>query len=374
MKKILYIVSTLQRSGPTNQLYNLIKYLDRNEFEPYLITLSPEPEHGSAWQAFNDLGVSMQSLGLSRIKGFFFSKRRLKVLVDKIRPDVVHTQGIRADSLSSAALGDYSCLCTSRNYPYEDYPSKFGRFPGVLMAWQHFMAFRKLQVAACSSAIQKRLKRHGIKAVTIQNGVDTDNFSPVSADQKSALRNKLSLPGDARIFLSVGSLIPRKDMQTIIAAFKKTMTDDLIKYLVVLGDGPLMEQLQGMVDKEMILLAGSVDNVRDYLGAADVFVSSALSEGLPNTVLEAMACGLPSILSDIPPHRELFEDGGAFFFPCKDVGKLASLFEVMKQSETKKAGMKAYETLNIKFAADKMSQKYQNLYMEMGSFHNGRKL
>src|SRR5690606_9558118 len=100
MKTILYIVSTLKRSGPTNQLFNIIIYLDRSVFEPVLITLSPEPED-SRWQDYQSLGVQMHSLNLSRLGGLFFAKSNLEKLIKKIQPDLIHTQGIRADFLIS---------------------------------------------------------------------------------------------------------------------------------------------------------------------------------------------------------------------------------------------------------------------------------
>lgn len=355
----LFVVSTLRRTGPTNQLYNLIKHLDRSRFEPHLITLSPEPAQGSAWPDFEAIGVRLYTLGHSRTKGMFFSKKRFRSLVDQIAPDVVHSQGIRADTLNAAVLGDYPSLCTSRNYPVADYPSKFGKLRGNLMARQHFAAFNKLNVVSCSQTIKAQLGKHGIQARVVCNGVDTEAFAPVSVEQKVALRQKLGLPQDSVLLFSVGSLIPRKDMQTLIAAFERVSLKNTI--LVILGDGPLMVALRRQAGVS-VMMPGNVDNVAEYLGAADLFVSSSLSEGLPNTVLEAMAFGLPCLLSDIPSHRELFEDHGGIFFECLGVDALADCLRQIKAMQLAELGSRSRQIVEARFSALKMSQGYQQIY------------
>ena len=78
--------------------------------------------------------------------------------------------------------------------------------------------------------------------------------------------------------------------------------------LLFAGDGPLARACKGLAGGDpRIHFLGQISNVQDYLQVADVFVSAALSEGLPNTVLEAMASGLPTVLSDIPAHREILD-------------------------------------------------------------------
>lgn len=361
MEKILYIVSTLKRSGPINVLYNICKTLDKNRFEINLITLSPEPLD-SRWLDFQKLGVCLNTLGLSRLKGLFLLKKRLKTMVAEINPDIIHTHGIRADFLNFSILGEYPSLCTAHNYPCVDYPLKFGNLRGRFMAWQHFSAFRKLNLVACSQTIQRQLGEHGIDASVVQNGIDTEIFKPVSAKQKSSLRKDLGLPQDAIVILSVGSLIPRKDMQTLIAAYLLGNFENT--RLVVLGDGPQRGMLQQRAESA-VLMPGNVDNVADYLGAADLFVSASLAEGLPNTVLEAMACGLPCVLSDIPSHRELFEGGGGLFFSCGDVNALIDCLAQVKADQMADLGRRSRQIVEERFSAFTMSWGYQSIYEKL---------
>ena len=97
---ILYVVSNLGRCGPTNQLLNIIRNLDPEVFQPTVITLSPEPRDSLKYR-YEELGIDVQSLGMSRVKGLFKSKEILRQRIKKIAPSVIHTQGIRADSLLS---------------------------------------------------------------------------------------------------------------------------------------------------------------------------------------------------------------------------------------------------------------------------------
>lgn len=100
MLKVPYVVSTLKRSGPTNQLYNLVGHLDRRRFTPALATLSGEPAD-TRRADFEALGVPIRALGLSRTASFFRGRAKLTGVVREAAPDLIHTQGLRADWLAA---------------------------------------------------------------------------------------------------------------------------------------------------------------------------------------------------------------------------------------------------------------------------------
>ena len=78
---------------------------------------------------------------------------------------------------------------------------------------------------------------------------------------------------------------------------------------------------------------GHISNIYDWLFMSDIFVSTSFSEGLPNSVLEAISCGLPTILSDIPPHKEIKEMGYHLeFYPTGSPKVLAKKIEEASQS------------------------------------------
>lgn len=355
MKKILYIVSTLKRSGPTNQLYNLIKNMDRSKFEPYVITLSPEPQD-SRWGDYEGLCLNMVSLGLSRLSGLLMARSRIKSLICEMQPDLIHTQGIRADSLISSLEIGIPWVMTARNFPPEDYLGKFGKIRGGVMVRQHFAAMKKCQyLVSCSRTIQKQLAGVGVQGYAIQNGV---SLSEAAKIDESLMR---SYP--APIYISIGSLIPRKNMSLIIDAFQM-LPKQSRGTLVILGDGPLMADLKAR-SCSGIRLAGNVSNVADYLANADYFVSSSLSEGLPNTVLEALAAGLPVILSDIESHKEIAceSEMACKVFALKEgAGALSQQMRDAVDSFSACSVIDARRLANEVFSAQKMSARYQEFY------------
>ena len=358
MKKILYLVSTLQRSGPTNQLFNLIKHLDRNKFEPHLITLSPESSD-SRWEDYVNLDVKLYSLNLSRIKGALFAKNRVKALIDTIKPDLIHTQGIRADTLVSSCKLVPSQVITIHNFAPEDYSMKFGRLKAIFMTHQHFKTMRKqVHLIACSKTIQRKLHSVGIESTAIQNGIEIR----LGNKKNVSLLNQLAQP----VFISVGGLIPRKNMQLIINAFSR-LPREKCGSLIILGDGILMNELKDLSDDNVYLL-GNVNNVNDYLAGADFFVSSSLSEGLPFSVLEALAAGLPVILSDIESHQEIACESAVAceLFPLS--GSFEVLEKIMSTATNRfsdKSVNEAKRIANDVFSAEIMSKNYQNYYSQL---------
>lgn len=356
MIKVVYIVSTLKRAGPVNQLYNIVKYLDRNIFEPYLITLSPEPLD-SIFEAFVISDVTVIQLNLSRFRGILFAKQKVKKLITEINPDFIHTQGIRPDDLLSKIRSDIPWFITVHNYPSVDYVMKYGQLKGHLMSYIHFKSMKKCRnLIACSKTISNFLEKKKIDSFPIQNGVDFHQ-----SDLVREYDNHLK-----PVFISVGSLIKRKNISFLIKAFNEYRSKYGRGELIILGDGPEMEMLQNLAHKN-IKFAGNVPNVADYLKQSDIFISASVSEGLPNTVLEALALGVPAMLSDIPSHIEITQEysKACETFELKKGPSFLSYkmaeFENSIELSTKK------EAINItekNFSAKVMSEKYQKFYLK----------
>lgn len=358
--KILYIVSTLRACGPINQLFCLIKYLDRERFEPHILTLSPEPANSIA-SRFEKLNVPINSLALTRLKGLFVGASRLQSFVAKHHPNIIHTHGIRAD-VAANNLSSYKRITTIHNYPLDDYPLKYGKLLGNYTAQRHLRAFKQIDLpVACSNTIKQMVEKHGLRPHVIQNGVDTSVYNRPTNLQKQQLRQKLGLP-QQKIFITVGALIVRKQPETVIRGFLASEVKGGM--LLVLGDGAERERCEAIANSQpSVKFIGQTNDVVSYLKAADYFISASLAEGLPYSVIEALACGLPVCLSDIEPHREILQfnpEAGQFFASYSDRSLADSLKELVTKDTANSQAATTIVTQHLN--AKTMSEKYQLLY------------
>ena len=364
---ITYLVSTLGRTGPTNQLLNLISRLDKSKLSTRIVTISNEPPDSRVLE-FKALGVPVCSLNLSRINAILLGPRRLRGLL-KIHPaDVVHSQGIRADFLNSTLKFPTARIATQRNDPFHDYPMLFGQVIGSTMAQAHSAILRRIpKVVACSYSIEASNRLRRITSITIQNGIDAQKGYIVSSGEKDKKRKKLNLPQDEILFVSAAPLIDRKNPIELIRAFGEAHGKKR-RHLVLLGNGPLLQAAKRLASQcSNISLKGNVTDVDEYLEVADCFVSASLSEGLPNSVIEALAWGLPIILSDIPAHREIqqIEKRSGDLFPVQNRRALTKLIQDFRPSDS--AARAARSIVVDHLNADVMTNNYRILYESLAS-------
>lgn len=163
----------------------------------------------------------------------------------------------------------------------------------------------------------------------VTNGVDA-RFHPQDA---KGCRAELGLPDEGFIVLFVGLLVPVKGLDHLLDGLQQLL--DLPLTCVLVGDGPLEEHLRGRLAdglEDRVVFAGrqSALEVPKWMAAADLFVLPSLSEGRPNVVLEAQACGLPVIATAVGGTPELIEDGvsGMLVAPG-DAGALANAIRVL---------------------------------------------
>ncbi|MFT5295400.1 MAG: glycosyltransferase involved in cell wall biosynthesis [Colwellia sp.] len=366
MIKIAYLVSSLMRGGPTNQLSYIIHKLDRSKYQPIIITLSPEREGNSQLNEFSEFNVEIYQLNLSRIKGIFTAKKKILDILNKKKVDLVHSQGIRADMISANYLSKYKRVATLRNYPYHDYLMTYGKFTGSIMSYLHIKALKKLESAnVCSKSVAEMLQvKINVRFNVVQNGVRVDKYQIADIKEKVSLREKLSLPVDKKIFISVGLLNDRKSPLILIDVMKKFTN----AHLIFLGDGDLFEQCnKAIFDIDNIDIVGFVNNVSDYLQASDYFISASKSEGLPNTVMEAMACGLPSVLSDIPPHKEIlnFDRRAGRIFELENASDIYDKVNEVLELDYNSSANYARRLVDNNLSSQAMSNKYQSIYSKL---------
>jgi sugar transferase (PEP-CTERM/EpsH1 system associated) len=210
------------------------------------------------------------------------------------------------------------------------------------------------------------------KITQIYNGVDTDRFFPASGNLRGILPKAFQDHGKI-IIGTVGRLQTVKNQASLMYAFA-----DMLKqhpewrhhvYLAIIGSGPLFEELQALAAvlgiSENMWLPGRADNIADILKSFDVFVLPSLAEGISNTILEAMATGLPVIATAVGGNVELLADGhNGRLFKSGDTDALRDLISdyVINIDQRKQHGNNARQTVVSHFSMNTMMLQYQTIY------------
>ena len=362
MIKIVYIISTLRKTGPTNVLAGIIAHLDRKVYKPYVITLSPEKDLSDSWMpVLSQQGVEIYNLNGSRWK-IFSLNHRLQQKLALIHPDIIHSHCFRSTLLNACLPPRCKRVVTIHcDYP-TDFTMAYGKITGHIMARMFSWAIEKMDMRICCSQILAELlqkKRPSLVFNYINNGVDTNLFRPTT-DLKQA-RNQLSLPSDKIIFIWAGAFIQRKDPLCWVKAIKKMKQENL--FFVFCGEGPLLEKCRKELNHcDNVLFTGYTPQLKAYLQAADVYVSSSRSEGLPCAVLEAAACGLTLLLTNIPQHQYIFQKGMGLLVPSGTPNAFYYAVQRLEKTTELNTKEKRYLYIENNFSNYAMSRSYQKIY------------
>lgn len=228
----------------------------------------------------------------------------LTLLFRRLRPDIVHLNSSKAGILGrfAGALARVPIrVFTAHGWAFKATSGAGAQL--YLWADRIVRPFTTMVICVSQTELRAGLAARtctASRSVVIANGVDVE----------AAPRRRAPTPGRVEI-ISVGRLAEPKDFSTLIAAIARLAPGTA--RLRVFGDGPLRQtleaQIAGLGVADAVELAGEVPDVRPYLAESDVFVLSSRSEGMPLSVLEAMAAELPVVASAVGGLNEVVVDG-----------------------------------------------------------------
>ena len=207
------------------------------------------------------------------------------------------------------------------------------------------------------------------KVSTIRNGVDLARFA---RSDRPAARVKLGLPVDAVIVGTVGRLDPVKDQAALVRALAALLPSHPWAFLTITGAGPCHEGLMRLVAElgigPRVRLLGESSDVPAVLGAMDLFVLPSIAEGMSNTLLEAMAAGLPVVATRVGGSPELVEDGiTGRLVPRQDLDALRQAIAGYLDDPHLRAlhGKASRQRAAESFGLDRMRDAYLSLYRRL---------
>jgi glycosyltransferase involved in cell wall biosynthesis len=211
------------------------------------------------------------------------------------------------------------------------------------------------------------------RATVIYNAVDPARLSIGDA---TAVRAELGL-GDSVVLTAVGSLIRRKGFDILLRAYAQVRSgasaaSRVNARLLFVGDGPDRQELEALATSlglgDSVRFLGRRTDVPAILAASDIALSAAREEGLPLNVLEAGFFGLPTVLSDIAPHREVIEHGRTgLIAAAEDVTAFASAIArlLADPATRRRLGEAAGEHIRSNFLMDRYVRQFSALYQEL---------
>lgn len=188
---------------------------------------------------------------------------------------------------------------------------QFSKYPKILLQFINKLERdtlslynKKFSIVAVSRKVEDEILELGASQSHVHfipNGVDINEFKPTI--NKTAMREKLGLPVDDIIILSLGKIKEQKQPLKLIELFSEIEKKVDKATLVIIGKGHILEEMKSYskkLDINNIIFLGYVDSTWEYYTCSDYYIMTSSYEGLPLTLLEAMASGLPAIVSNIP--------------------------------------------------------------------------
>lgn len=207
----------------------------------------------------------------------------------------------------------------------------------------------------------------GKKARLIYNAVDISRFSQAAIDPDS-LKKDLGIPPASTVVCSIGRLAEQKGYSFLIAAIPTVLKWFPNVYFLIIGEGNLADELNLQV-KELnishnLIFTGPRSDIVNLLQISDIYVTSSLWEGLPVTLLEAMASHLPIIATDIPGTNELVQDQvSGLLVPPADPHSLAeALLHLIQEPALRKRLVQQASERIKQFSLSQIVQEYEQIY------------
>jgi len=367
LAKIIHIIYSLNPGGLENGVVNLVNNMDNFKFKNIICCLS---QGGIFEKRLNKL-IRLDKMFKKPGNDYQLYIKLIKYLKE-IKPTIVHTRNWAGmDGIIAAKIAGVPIIVHGEHgFEITDLTGQNKKRKFIRKLVLSTMIDKIVTVSKnLKNRLINEIKIKPEKIIHIPNGVDTNKFNIY---KKEFTRKKFGFKKKDFIIGIVARLDPIKNHKTLISVFKEIVAIHPNTNLVIVGDGSLRNKLENQTYqlgiKNKVIFMGERDDVPEILKTFDIFVLPSLNEGMSNTILEAMATGIPVIASNVGGNPELVIDGRTgFLFPTNDVESLVQKIKtyILHLELKQKHGYNARKRAEEKFSLDQMVRRYEELYVEL---------
>lgn len=370
--KITFVITGLSTGGAEMMLHKLLQNIDRTCFEPTVISLMNKGEIGPRIEA---LGIPVLALCMNRSIPNPLVLLRLVRVLRKLKPDVVHTWMYHADLLGGMAArlaGLKRVIWGIRHSNLSKTENKRSTLAvvGLCAGISRWVPKKILSCSLRAKEVHAAVGYVNEKIHIIPNGFDLTRFTPDTA-ARASVRAELGLPPDAPLVGVVARYDPQKNHLGFVQAAATVLAQMPQVHFVLAGSGidgsnaalqTAMAAHLGL--KEHMHLLGRRDDIPRLMAAFDVLASPSHGEAFPNVLGEAMACGVPCVVTDAGDSAEIVGATGRVVSVGDMAGLAQQLLQVLRMPDTQRAalGQLARARVQSEYEIGHVAGQYQAFY------------
>lgn len=372
MTKIIYLTTGLSTGGAEMMLYNLLAKINRQKFEPIVVSLLDKGRFG---EEIEQLDIPVYSLGMNLGISTIQTAKKLIKLMEKLQPDLIqgwmYHGNIAAQLVKFISKQNIPILWSIHHSLHSLSSEKFLTQALIRLGGVTAKSVRQIAFVSQKSRLQHRkLGYAAAYNAIIPNGFDTSLFKP-SVQIREHFRQELQLPSDALLIGSIARYHPMKDHANLLRAAKILKQNYPEAYFVLVGtdvneeNTALTNLIAELEIGDRVFLLGERRDIPQITPALDIMTSSsAFGEAFPLVIGEAMACAVPCVATDLGDSAWLIGETGKVV-PVKNPEALAIGWQELISlgtEERQTLGEVARQRIMDNFSLDSVVAKYESLY------------
>ena len=360
--RVLQVIRHMNIGGAETFIMNVYRNIDREKVQfDFLVN-----GEGVFDEEIKKLGGKIYVMKYITEIGQIKYKENLKNFFNKHNYNIIHSHIDQVSGIILEAANECNIKCRiAHSHNTKNANNFIGKIYKAYL--QSKINKNATQYFACGKEAAKWLyKKNAKDAIIIPNGIDLDKFR-YNEEIRNKMREKLNIKKETFVIGHVGRFSKQKNHKFLIEIFNEYLKIDSNSRLILVGDGPLRQQIEKQINEykiqDKVILLGNITNVQEIYQAFDFLLFPSLFEGMSVVTIEAQAEGLPILCSDTIDKKTNITNSIEFMSLKEEPKKWAEKIKEMKKKRNL-TNIKILEKTdyNIKVLAKKMENRYIKLY------------